>query len=704
MAAAGGLLGSPSPAFATDCAGLQAALDAAVAGDTVTLDEGSVCTGPYTLPPRAITFVGGGSGATIDGGGVARALVGENVGATTLQNLTFQNGAASGGGGGVSISGTSTPTFIQTRFYGNSTTGDGGGLFITSTVLNGRVRVSYSDFGDANAGNTGARGGGAFISGENVSVTLIRNKFIENRATDGFAGGLFVDAGTPTRSLSDNVFSANVVAPGAAGEARGGGAYIRVRGAATDASRNVFNGNVLEPATAIASGAGLALQADDYAAAVTQYANQFRENTVLDDAPQLVPGLLTGAGESAAAIVLTSNADHFVNNTLGQQVSPAAGAALALIDCSYTGKLTFRNLVMVGNIAEGSTAGTALAAGCGPGKVTLTLESSTITGNTPVDAGAVGGDSSDSLVAVNSILTTSGTPFDDIVGFASRTVTFSDACTLNGVQPGAGNICVSPGLVDMGQGAYRETPTGVTIDAGLNSAVAPMLVYDADLKDLRIVDGDLDGLQTVDIGADEFAPGATNPSNPVVGGGFVGGSTAPHPSPATPESAQVVAGVRATPQKKPKKCGDKFGPTSRFLNKLSSAARFRGAGLVMRGTARYRKCKGGRAGAVKRVMFSIRLVDGKTCRFLTRQRTLGKPTPCRKRATLVRATGKSRWQIAIRGTLPDGRYLAGVQAVDDLGNTERRSSHRNFRHFRIQGGLLKQGWHGTQPDDYTKRG
>src|SRR4051812_29873225 len=90
LVAAGGLLCSATPAFATDCGSLQAALTAAQAGDTVTVDAGPPCTGPFVLPNAAITLEGAGTGATIQGSAGARALSGVDVGNTHIVNLTFR--------------------------------------------------------------------------------------------------------------------------------------------------------------------------------------------------------------------------------------------------------------------------------------------------------------------------------------------------------------------------------------------------------------------------------------------------------------------------------------------------------------------------------------------------------------------------------------------------------------------------------------
>jgi hypothetical protein len=52
----------------------------------------------------------------------------------------------------------------------------------------------------------------------------------------------------------------------------------------------------------------------------------------------------------------------------------------------------------------------------------------------------------------------------------------------------------------------------------------------------------------------------------------------------------------------------------------------------------------------------------------------------------------------VKGPLPPGKYVALVAAKDDLGNTERRSRHRNFRHFRLRGRAVVAGWNGRQSD------
>jgi hypothetical protein len=144
-------------------------------------------------------------------------------------------------------------------------------------------------------------------------------------------------------------------------------------------------------------------------------------------------------------------------------------------------------------------------------------------------------------------------------------------------------------------------------------------------------------------------------------------------------------------------CGDHAGPTSRFLSNLKKAAKRSGKGLVLRGTSSYKRCKGGAKGKVKRVVIQLKLqVTKKKCRYLTRKGRLGKASRCSKVPAFVTAKGTSKWSYKVKGPLPAGKYVAYVLAKDDLGNTERRSAHRNFRHFRIRGRAVIAGWHGRQ--------
>jgi hypothetical protein len=160
-------------------------------------------------------------------------------------------------------------------------------------------------------------------------------------------------------------------------------------------------------------------------------------------------------------------------------------------------------------------------------------------------------------------------------------------------------------------------------------------------------------------------------------------------------SKEVAGGKRPT-------CGDTTGPTSRFLTKLSKAARRSGKGLVLRGTSKYTKCKGGAKGKVKRVVVGLALQSGKRCRYLTKAGRLGRSKSCKATFPLYTAKGASKWSFKVKGPLPAGKYTALVAAKDDLGNSERRTRHRNFRHFRLRARAVVAGWNGHQSGTVPK--
>jgi hypothetical protein len=163
----------------------------------------------------------------------------------------------------------------------------------------------------------------------------------------------------------------------------------------------------------------------------------------------------------------------------------------------------------------------------------------------------------------------------------------------------------------------------------------------------------------------------------------------------TKRSGPAVLGREIAGGKRPT-CGDTTGPTSRFLSRLSKAARRSANGLVLRGTAKYKKCKGGAKGKVKRVVVGLKLQQGNRCRFLTRKGRLGGFKSCKTAPPFYTAKGTGKWSFKVKGPLPAGKYIALVAAKDDLGNTERRSRHRNFRHFRLRERAVVAGWHGRQ--------
>jgi hypothetical protein len=439
--------------------------------------------------------------------------------------------------------------------------------------------------------------------------------------------------------------------------------------------------------------------------------NRFQRNGFIDATGAT---RVLGSGEAVTGATLIGHEDRYLSNTIGAHgAANGDGVALAIDGCSTVfpgSKNTLTNDVFANNASTGAARGTVFAS-CAAGALDLQFVNNTLVANTGDGTVGLWGDPDETLTVANSIIW-GNHGGAELTGFASAPTTFSDFCDSTAPVVGIGNICADPLLTDVANSDVHETAGSPTIDVGSNGAVPAGFVIDYEGHN-RFIDSDKNGSAVVDIGADERQPPAPPVvvPLPIVPGPIepIQQSATPAVPVATPE--QLVAGVKqagSTPAKKPtkkKKCGDNTGPTSRFLNRLSKAARFSGERiLTIRGQAAYKKCKAGDKGKIKRVNFTIHLIQGGKCRWLTKARTLGPPTSCKRKRVYFKAKGTTKWSFVLKGPMPPGKYLADVQAVDNVGNKERPSRHRNFRHFRIDGFTLRQGWTGKHPDDYTKRG
>jgi hypothetical protein len=492
----------------SNCAKLQPILNAAEAGEVITL--ATVCTannsgtskGSFRLPSNVADLtVEGQSGTTagFDGTGVkGRALEGTGNG-LVLRNLVVEN---------YSLEHEAAVTLYPSE---------------------GALPEIESDrfIGDTNNTSSSSTSGGAlYISASNgacpytAPLSITGSEFDGDRISD-----------TATNELSD----------------LGGAAYAEIRcnsasppiGFATltadkfiDDSidtvkgREVFGGALY---LASRSPAGVLVSA-------TQSDDLFEADTIAATTPTKLYG---GGGEWASSLELSSTDDRYIGNALpapqgSTASSQGAGLGVTSATCSekVTPSATLDNAIVAANTIgpaseEGQAAGAGIYTACKPTEPNshfhLTLNDSTVAGDQAPDGIAgVAGEGVDQLTLSDSIVT--GPPGQaDIGGFeaisdGSLESSFSDACEpdRNTPLPGQGNICAEPLLAGAETGDVEETASSPTIDAGSNARVPAGLTTDA-FGDPRILAGRAGCSESfpavVDMGADEFTPSA--PSCPV---------------------------------------------------------------------------------------------------------------------------------------------------------------------------------------------
>jgi hypothetical protein len=557
-------LAAPTTASAATatCNTLQDALDNAALHETVTLEQGQQCHQHYTLPSQSITLTGGGTSATLTGQGKGnfQILQGDNVGDTTISNLTFLEGEDFRGGA-IQLYGDSPAIIENNTFTGNvADEGDGGAIYVdlnqNTVELNGRgdalpLIIRDNDFGGEGA-NTATGGGGAvYVTGFFRDVVVQDNSFTGNEANNR-GGGLYVDA-SHHLLLDGNDFDDNEA------EVRGGGAFVD-NTCTLDVTDNVFQSNELRAGDTSMYGGGLFaapgqscfsdLQArgGTFGAELVQSGNLFDSNEIQGD--QFSSGF--GGGEAVFAYRVQSTDDRFVENKIDAG-NLAWGGGFYQEQAPIQTPFVARNLVATGNVASAQVTQPPAARSEVPqdsrgGGLYLSgrsdefrIEDSTIVNNTAVIGpgidGPFGGQDGiargvqvvNALVLYNSIVFGNGVDSENINGFGSRDVQFSDTCVENAAATGEGNICLEPGLIDGSRrGTVDQVATSPTVNAGNSALVAETLTKDY-AGDARIID------TAVDMGADEYKPPAKpQPKPPVV---------TPTPPAAAPP-AQAVQGVQ----------------------------------------------------------------------------------------------------------------------------------------------------------------
>ena len=218
-----------------DQATIQAAIDAAVNGDTVLVSDGTY-TENIDFKGKAITVksLNGASVTIIDGNAVNTVVTfqSQETAASVLDGFTIRNGAIASGsttGSGIYVS-NSSPTIKNNVITGNlGCQGAGIDVYFGSPLIQSNTITKNSQGGCV--GGTG--GGGILIGG--ASHPQILNNTISNNTMGVDGGGISLfAAGTPT--ISGNIISGNT----AAGV---GGGIAMANDSDAIVTDNVFTGN-----------------------------------------------------------------------------------------------------------------------------------------------------------------------------------------------------------------------------------------------------------------------------------------------------------------------------------------------------------------------------------------------------------------------------------------------------------------------------
>jgi len=492
---------SASDVTVSNCAKLQPILNAAEAGEVITL--AALCTasnsgaskGSFRLPSNVADLtIEGQSGMTagFEGAGVAKpALEGRGNG-LALRNLVVEN---------YSLDEKSAVTLDPS---------EGALPQIESDRFIDDVQTNTS-------GNP--RGGALYLSTSNSTCAYTTPLSITSSL---FQGDQIIDTSTHTPSDHGGAVSAEI--------------FCNSASAPVDfatLTADTFTDDSIDTATGREAFGGALYLANRSSAGVlvsaTQSGNVFEADTIAATAPTELYG---GGGEWVPSIVLTSSDDRFVKDALpAPQGSGASseGSGLGVISATCaeaaTASATLNNAIVAANTIGpasegGQSAGAGIYIACEPtapnGHFHLTLNDSTVAGNqAPEGIAGIDGEDTDELALSNSIVT--GSPGQaDIGGFravsdGSLTSLFSDACAPGTSTPlsGQGNICAEPLLADAETGDVQETVSSPTIDAGSNALVPEDLTMDA-FGDPRIVAGRAGCSESfpaaVDMGADEYEP------------------------------------------------------------------------------------------------------------------------------------------------------------------------------------------------------
>ncbi|MGI9649000.1 MAG: beta strand repeat-containing protein, partial [Acidimicrobiia bacterium] len=419
-------------------------------GDTIIIADGTTCLGNFNVSTPVTIRSTTAAGATIDGGSVEAGPVVDVTtgGSVTLQNLTITGGVnllTTGNGGGVHIN-AATVSIIDSTITGNSAV-DGGGIY---NELAGTVVVSGGSITDNTAT---VAGGGAFSNGTSTfSGVNVGTSLSPNIAPNG--GGLYNKGTMNVNSLT------NVDSNTATSVAGGGG------GIWNDATLNIDNAIITSNDATDAGGGIHNISGGDL--------NVTNTEITLNTAAAAGGVLNNNGAEAGSTADIT---DSMVTLNQATDASGLGGGGIYNIsDFSHVLKAT---LTLDGTTVSGNTSANDGAAGVRNQDSTATITDSTVANNDATGSGG-GIRTSGTLTVTDTTIsgnTTTSTGGGIALDGTGSTVTVTGSVIDNNDATGDGGGVSAGGLgtsatISSSSITRNDAASGAGVSSGTGAAVA----------------------------------------------------------------------------------------------------------------------------------------------------------------------------------------------------------------------------------------
>jgi CSLREA domain-containing protein len=458
---------------------------------TVTLDEPGIgedsnTSGDIDLAPDAGGLaIDGGAGVTVDAAAIDRVL---DVlsGAVTVSNLTVESGSTGNGGAGIAVKPGATLVLDATTVRDNDVTGaSGGGAGISSsgtlTLQNGSVVSGNEALGtDSRGGGISASGtlsvNGSEISGNTShgngggisylgtgSLSLADAEVSGNTAQQGAGGGIAIGSTPAALTIDDSTISGNDAAMTPGGISRTGGG-IDYNPSGSPAVLAISDSNIEDNQTA-SRGGGIALRSTS---SMTLTRSYVAGNSVVNTDPAVSPA---GGGVVSGNGAVTISDSEFANNSSSTPdesfFNDGGGARLSAN--AVVERTTFRGNSVSGGTALSGPKGGGIAIFSGP----VDLVDVTLAGNlaaTPMgDGGGLSAGNGGADVRLFNV-TSSGNDaadlgdgvFEGSSPVIARASVFTDSCNTSG------------GLTDEGGNVELGNTCGLASGFNLNPLLEPL--------------------------------------------------------------------------------------------------------------------------------------------------------------------------------------------------------------------------------------